>query len=83
MAQKKIIIEPEITIDNIRLIPLAELTIKYYYGNYGIYYFVQKNPVAVILIIGKNKKLFLLDESSSTVDKLLAEVPQLSTILNS
>jgi uncharacterized spore protein YtfJ len=82
MAQKKIVIEPELTVGDITIIPVVELTTGYSYSDYGIYCFARKNPVAVILVRGKERQLLLIEELSPPVDKLLAEVPQLSAILN-
>lgn len=83
MAQKKILIEPEIKAGEITLIPVVEVVTGYHYSSSGIYCFAVKKPVAVILITGDKKKLLPVDEPSWPVDKLLVEMPQLSSILHS
>jgi hypothetical protein len=82
MAQKKIIIESEKKVGEVTLIPVVELITGYHYGSYGIYCFIHKKPVAIILITADKKELLLVDELSMPVDKLLAEMPQLSSILH-
>jgi hypothetical protein len=83
MAEKKITIEPEIKIGDITLIPVVEQTIGYYYGDFGLYFFANKKPIAIILVSKKEKKLLIPHETESRFDKLLAEMPQLASILNS
>jgi uncharacterized spore protein YtfJ len=83
MAQKKIVIEAPVNIGDLTIIPVVELSINHYNSHFGIYFFAYKNPVAVVIINGKEKELLLVDATYRSVDKLLAKVPQLSTILNS
>jgi hypothetical protein len=83
MAQKKIIIEAPLNIGDLTIIPVVELSISHYNGDSGIYFFAYKKPVAIVTVTGIEKKLLILDETYLSVDKLLAEVPQLSAILNS
>jgi hypothetical protein len=83
MAEKKIIIEPEIIIGDISLIPIVELTTACYYGRFGLYFYGNKKPLAVILTTHHKKRLYILGDISPEVDKLLSEMPQLSAILES
>jgi uncharacterized spore protein YtfJ len=83
MAQKKIVIEPPVNAGDLMIIPVVELSINHYNSHFGIYFFAYKNPVAVVIISGIEKKLLVVDPTYQSVDKLLAEVPQLSTILDS
>jgi uncharacterized spore protein YtfJ len=83
MAQKKIVIETPVNTGDLTIIPVVELSINHYNNHFGIYFFAYKNPVAVIIISGTEKKLLTVDDTYLSVDKLLDKVPQLSAILNS
>jgi uncharacterized spore protein YtfJ len=83
MAQKKFVIESPVNAGDLTIIPVVELSINHYNSHFGIYFFAYKNPVAVVIIRGTEKKLLIVDATYRSVDKLLAKVPQLSTILNS
>jgi uncharacterized spore protein YtfJ len=82
-AQKKIVIEAPVNAGDLTIIPVVELSISHYNGDSGICFFAYKNPVAVIIINGTEKNLLIVDDNHLSVDKLLAEVPQLAAILNS
>lgn len=82
MVKKKLITEPEVVIGKLKLIPIAEITTSYYQEIPGLYFFITKKPVAVILITGNEKELLIVDGSGITIDKVLSEMPQLAAILD-
>ena len=80
MERQKIIVEPAVEIGDFTFTVIAVLKISGDKGNFGIYYYGSKKPLAVVIVSYGEVKAYTASSSNIPFDKLLEFVPELNKL---
>jgi hypothetical protein len=81
MERQKIIVEPAVEIGDFTFTVIAVLKISGDKGNFGIYYYGSKKPLAVVIATRSEVKAYTASGSNIPFNKLIEFVPELSKLL--
>ena len=75
MEKKEVEIGKPIEISGIKLIPVIEVSLRYWYRKGGISFLGIKQPLSVVVISPSGKKVFKVSGEEVPLDELMKEAP--------
>ena len=75
MGKKEVVVEDIVTIAGVTLIPVADITIKYWHGDGKFMLLGIKRPTFVVLVTPSFRKAFRISGEEISLDLLMHEVP--------
>ena len=83
MEKKEVEIANPVTVGEVILIPIAELSLNYWRGKHRVSFFGIKQPVSVVVVSQSVKKAFRVTGEEVPLDQLIQEAPGIREILES
>jgi len=81
MEKKDVAIDNPIVIAGLTIIPLAHVSLNYWFHNSGASFFGIKQPVAVIVVSPAAKRAFRITGEEVSIDQLVQEASGIKEIL--